>query len=155
MITYYDITNGIREFLQNDEDINYVNIGGLDDTDIDKQRIFPMANILVTFAEFINGVVRFTVEVSVMDVVDIRKDNKDALPPDERWKGQDNKQDILNAMLSVIERLERHIRKGELSKQAYSLESNSAEPFEVRFENLLTGWTSDLVIDVPNNVQNC
>jgi len=155
MIAYYEFTKDLRDFLQSDEDINAVKIGGIDETDIKKQTIFPFANILVTNAEFIEGMVRFDVTIDVMDIVDIRKDNEDVLPGDERWKDQDNTQDLLNTMLSVIERAIKHISKGTLADAAYELQSHSAEPFEARFENLLTGWTANMVVDIPNNVQNC
>jgi hypothetical protein len=155
MIAYYEFTKDLRDFLQADADINSVKIGDIDEVDIKKQTIFPFANILITNAEFIEGMVRFDVEVAVMDVVDIRKDNEDVLPADERWKGQDNKQDVLNTMLSVIERLKKHISKGTLQGEGYELQSHGATPFEARFENLLTGWNATMVVDIPNNVQNC
>ena len=155
MIAYYEFTKDLNDFLQSDEDINAVKIGGIDEVDIKKQTIFPFANILITNAEFIEGMVRFDVEIAVMDVVDIRKDNEDVLSGDERWKGQDNTQDILNTMLSVIERLKKHISKGTLADESYELLSHGSEPFEARFENLLAGWNLTMVVDVPNNVQNC
>jgi len=157
MIAYYEFTKDLRDFLQSDEDINHVNIGGIDEVDIDKQTIFPYANILIQDAEFINGesIVRFSVEVAVMDLVDVRMDNDDVLPADERWKDQDNTQDILNTMLSVIERLVKHINKGTGSDNAYQLVSHTATPFEMRFKNLLAGWSAEMVIDIPNNIQNC
>ena len=157
MIAYYEFTTDLRDFLQNDEDINSVNIGGIDETDIDKLTIFPYADILITNAEFISGesIVRFDVEVAVMDLVDHRMDNEDVLPADERWKEQDNSQDILNTMLSVIERLVKHINKGTGSDNAYQLVTHSSQPFELKHENLLTGWVASMTIDIPNNVQNC
>ena len=155
MIAYYEFTKDLNDFLQADEDINAVKIGGIDETDIKKQTIFPFANILVNNAEFIEGMVRFDVEISVMDIVDVRKDNEDVLGGEQRWKGQDNTQDILNTMLSVIERAVKHISKGTLADAAYELQSHSAEPFEARFENLLTGWTATMVVDIPNTIQNC
>ena len=155
MIAYYEFTKDLNDFLQADEDINAVKIGAIDEVDITKQTIFPFANILITNAEFVEGMVRFDVELAVMDIVDIRTDNEDVLPGDERYKGQDNTQDILNTMLSVIERAIKHISKGTLADAAYELQSHSAEPFEARFENLLTGWTASMVVDIHNNVQNC
>jgi hypothetical protein len=152
MIGYYEITTALHDFLQADPDVNTVEMRGVDDIDTAKQSIFPLAHITVESSEFLEGVIRFAVRVSVMDLVDDRRVNND-LPDDEKWKGIDNRQDVLNTTLSVIERLIRHIQKGGLSDSAYELQTNSAEPFEERFENLLTGWSSALVIDIPNTIQ--
>jgi len=156
MIAYYQITEALVDFLQSDNEINTVTIGDFDDIDINKQSIFGLGHILVNSAEFINGIVRLSITVSVMDIVDERKNDIRDLPADERWKGVDNKQDVLNTMLSVLERLNKHIQKGDLSNNGYELNGNmSAEPFEDRFENLLTGWSTTFTLDIPNTVQNC
>lgn len=155
MIAYYELTEAIKDHLQNDADVNTVELRGIDDIDTAKQSIFALAHIGIQNAEFIEGMVRFTIAVSVMDLVDDRRDNIDSIALEDRWKGLDNRQDVLNTTLSVIERLVRSIQKGTLAGSSYELQSHSAEPFEERFENLLTGWVGTLVIDVPNSVQNC
>jgi hypothetical protein len=155
MIAYYEITEALKDFLQNDPEVNTVELRGIDDIDTSKTSIFALGHIMVENAEFIDGVARFSIRVSVMDLVDERRVNINDIPVDERWKGIDNRQDVLNTTLSVIERLVRHIQKGSLASFAYELQSHSAEPFEERFENLLTGWTASMVIDVPNTIQNC
>jgi hypothetical protein len=152
MIAYYEITKGIYDHLKADPDINTVVIGSLDKIDINKQSIFPLGHILVGSAQFINGMVRFTLTVSCMDIVDIVKD--DLPKDDEQWKGLDNRHDIANTMLNVIEGLDRSIKKGSL-QATYELQSMTAEPFEDRFDNLLTGWSATFVIDIYNSVQNC
>ena len=152
MIAYYEITKGIYDHLKADPDINTVVIGSLDKIDINKQSLFPLGHILVGSAQFINGVVRFTLTVSCMDIVDIVKD--DLPKDDEQWKGLDNRHDIANTMLNVIEGLDRSIKKGSL-QATYELQSMTAEPFEDRFDNLLTGWSATFVIDIYNSVQNC
>lgn len=154
MIGYYEITKDIHDHLKSDNDVNTVKIGSLNEIDLDKQTIFPLSHILVGSAQFINGSVRFGITVSVMDMVDESKNNITDIAEAERWKGIDNRQDVLNSMLAVIERLTKKLRHETLIDGA-ELISHNAEPFEDRFKNLLTGWSCTYVIDIPNTVQNC
>ena len=155
MITYYAITKELQSFLISDSEINTVTIGGFDEVDINKQSIYGLAHILVNSAEFLTGTVRFSITITVMDIIDERKNNIRDLEADERWKGISNKQDVLNTMLSVLERLNKYIINT-LSDEGYELNGNmTAEPFEDRFEHLLTGWSTTFNVDVPNTIQNC
>lgn len=152
MITYYDVTKSLHDYLISDEDINRVLIGDVDQIDTDKQDIFPLAHILIGSVTPSFGVMQFSVTISTMDVIDINNDN----PTKGDWKGHDNKQNILNTMLAVLENLYREIDKGNLSDSGWELANNPTfEPFEDRFINLLTGWSATFTINIPNKIQNC
>lgn len=154
MIAYYEFTEAVRNHLISDPDINSVEIGDISKVDFNKQEIFPFAHILITGATFVNGVVQFSVTVSCMDVVDITK--KDIREETEPFKGIDNKQDVLNTMLAVIENLDKALRFGGFEGLDYDLIANTtAEPFEDRFKNLVTGWSGTFTVEVPNTIQNC
>jgi hypothetical protein len=155
MIAYYDITKAMHDHLIADPEVNSVELRGIDDIDTSKQEIFALAHVGIQNAEFNEGMVRFTITVSVMDIVDDTRTDIRDVDASERWKGIDNRQDILNTTLAVIERLVRSIKKGTLYSGAYELVTHTAEPFEERFENLLTGWTATLTLDIPNAVQEC
>ena len=143
-----------RQRLIADPNINSVKIGDISEVDMNKQEMFPFAHILVGGAEFLNAVVRFTITVSCMDIVDTTK--KDIRDETEPFKGIDNKQDVLNSMLAVLENLNRSLLQGALFELNYELQGNvTAEPFEDRFENLVTGWSGSFTIDVPNTIQDC
>ena len=154
MIGFYDITENVYAHLMNDPNVNTVRIGDISDVDMNKQEIFPFAHMLVGPAEFLGSVVRFTLTISCMDIVDINKgDIRDETEP---FKGLTNKQDVLNSMLAVLENLDRSFLQGALFDLDYELQGTaSAEPFEDRFENLVTGWSGTFIVDVPNTVQVC
>ena len=154
MISYYRATELIKEHLIADRDINTVIIGNLDEIDLNKQQIYPLAHILVGSSNSINGTVNFDITVSCMDVVDITK--KDIRDENEVYKGIDNKQDVLNTQLAVLENLETSIRKGTLQELGLELLSDvTREPFEDRFANLLTGWSAVFDLSIPNEIQGC
>jgi hypothetical protein len=58
----------------------------------------------------------------------------------------------LNTQLTVINGLQAALRRGELFRDKYQVISDvSANLFEDRFENLLTGWSLDLTLQVAND----
>jgi len=156
MIAYYRILELLKDHLQADSNVNTVTVGDFDGVDVDKHSIYPIALINIGDSTPANGLVKFDVTVAVMDLVDERKTNRDELPAAERWKGQDNKQDVLNTTLYVLENLEASINKGTL--QEFGLELDGAmtkNPFEDRFDNLLTGWAASFNVAIPNERQAC
>ena len=156
MIAYYEITKHIRDFFQSDPEINTVEIGNFFDLDLNKAEIYAIAGIEADNPEFINGVVRFNVTIIVMDLVDERKENEEGLPAAERWKGQDNKQDVHNQLLAVLERFNNSLEKGTLQDKGWELIGTpNINIFEDRGDNMLAGWTGSYVIDIPQTVDNC
>ena len=152
MISYYTLTKGLYDHLIADDDITTCIIGALDEVDINKQTLFPLAHIFVGSATLNGGMVTFPVTISTMDIIDIKKDN----PIKGDWKGQDNKQYMLNTMLAVHENLRNSLNKGAFQSSGWELQGDyNCEAFEDRFENILTGWSASLTISIPNLVQNC
>jgi hypothetical protein len=154
MITYYRITELIAEHLKADRDVNTVIIGNLDQVDLNKQTIFPFSHILINSSQKVNGVENYNITVSCMDVVDVTK--KDIRDEEDKIKGIDNKQDVLNTQHAVLENLETSIRKGTLQEFGLELTGEVDKlPFEDRFRNLLTGWSGTFTVSMPNEIQGC
>ena len=149
MKEYYDLIDNIYNTLIADNSINTVTSGDILDVDLSKQSIFPLAHIIVSDVSFGDGVIQFTINVIAMDVVDEFKDNKQTTDKPEYLS--DNKQDVLNTMLSVINRLQGSIRQGSLNDNGYEISGTpTASQFEDIFENLLTGWSLSLNIEIGN-----
>ena len=151
MIGYYRGTELIKSHLEADNDINTVVLGSLDRVDINKQTIFPLAHIVIDSSNSDNGMVKFSLTIDVMDVVDISKEDET-----EVWKGTTNFQDIMNTQHAVLENLERSILVGSLSDYKFEMVGEMVkEPFEYKYENLLCGWSASFDIQIPNEVQAC
>ncbi len=152
MIAYLDLVENIKTTLLADEDINTVTIGDPDIIDTNKQTMFPLGHLMIGTSNFINGMVRFSITVYTMDIVDIVKDN----PTKGEEEFQTNKVYVQNTMLAVLENLNKNLNNGTLQEAGWEIIGTpTAEPFEDRFENLLTGWAMTFTVDVPNTVQNC
>lgn len=149
MKEYYNLVDNIYNYLSGNNNINTVTYGDIFDVDLAKQTIFPLAHIIINDVTFDEHFVTFSINVICMDVVDEFEENKQDRNP---IYGTDNKQDILNSMLSVVNGLQSSLRRGGMNENNYEIsDSPTATQFEDRFENLLSGWSITLNVDIPNN----
>jgi hypothetical protein len=150
MKLYYNLVDHMYKYLNGHESINTVNIGDVLDVDLAKQTIFPLANIQIASVTFEEHIVTFSVNIVAMDIVDEDKDDKQSTV--KPHLGLDNKQDILNSMMTVVNGLQSSLRRGGLYDLNVEIDTPaSATLFEDRFENLLTGWSMSLDIIMPND----
>lgn len=152
MKEFYDLIDKIHEELISSDFVNTVTFGNIMDVDLAKQSIFPLSHINIQNATFSNHTISFQMQVIAMDIVDESKEDKfgEASKP---YQGLDNKQDVLNTQLTVINTLQSKLRRGDLHYDNYVLDSDAtATMFEDRFENLMAGWALNLSISIPNNV---
>ncbi len=149
MKEYYNLVDNIYNYLSGNNNINTVTYGDIFDVDLAKQTIFPLAHIIINDVTFNEHFVTFSINVICMDFVDEFEENKQDRNP---IYGTDNKQDILNSMLSVVNGLQSSLRRGGMNENNYEInDSPTATQFEDRFENLLSGWSITLNVDIPNN----
>tara|TARA_R110000772_G_scaffold241742_1_gene354108 strand:+ start:172 stop:642 length:471 start_codon:yes stop_codon:yes gene_type:complete len=148
---FYQITETIKDTLLLDVNCKTVTTGNLDDINLEKQDIFPLAHIIINNASQEDGVLRFSISVLNMDIVDVSKEKTTDL-----FRGNNNLQDILNTQLSVSNRLIQLLRGGTLHQDKYQFEGNaSLEPFYDRFENELAGWTATFDVLIYNDIRHC
>lgn len=148
---FYQLTETIKEELLKDVNINTVTTGNITDVNLNKQDIFPLGHIIINSVSDEEQVLRFNISVLACDIVDQSKD----LTVD-RFKGNNNEQDILNTQLAVVNRLIQRLRMGTLYTDMYQLEGNpSLIPFYDRFENQLAGWTATMDVMIYNDIYIC
>jgi len=148
---FYQLTETIKEELLKDVNINTVTTGNITDVNLNKQDIFPLGHIIINSVSDEEQVLRFNISVLACDIVDQSKN----LTVD-RFKGNNNEQDILNTQLAVVNRLIQRLRMGTLYTDMYQLEGNpSLIPFYDRFENQLAGWTATMDVMIYNDIYIC
>jgi len=152
MRDYYKILDALKDYLQQNPNVNTINVGDLFSVDLSKETVFPLVNIDVVSVEFLDHVSRFNIRFIAADIVDETLRNK----KDEKnvYHGADNLQDIYNTQLTVINLLQSVLKRGDIGNVDYIIDNEQvyvATPFEQRFENLLAGWTLDLAVDIPND----
>ena len=148
---FYQLTETIKTELLEDKNINTVTTGDITDVNLNKQDIFPLGHIIINSVIDEEQVLRFNISILACDIVD--KSKKLTV---DRFRGNNDVQDILNTQLGVLNRLTQRLRKGQLYTQMYQLEGNpSLQPFYDRFENQLAGWTVSMDVLIYNDIYIC
>ena len=148
---YYEILTKLQTELNNDPLINTVSEGDIFTIDLAKQTIFPLCHIMVNNATFVDNVIQYNISILAMDIVDISKEETT-----DKFRGNDNEQDILNTQISVLNRLYEKLRRGNLYDDNFQVDGTpNCEPFIDRFENKLAGWTMTFNMNTPNTMTVC
>ena len=148
---FYQITNTIKDQLLNDDNINTVTTGDITDIDLNKQTIFPLAHLVINNVTIEEQVLRFSMSVLTMDVVDKSKDEVADV-----FRDNNNEQDVLNTQLAVINKVIQTLRIGTLYQNKYQLDGDpSCEPFYDRFENQVAGWACTFDVLIENDINVC
>lgn len=148
---FYQLTETIKEELLKDKSINTVTTGDITDVNLNKQDIFPLGHIIVNNVVANEQTLDFNITVLACDIVDQSKDLTF-----DRFKGNDNVQDILNTQLGVLNRLIQRLRMGDLHRDMYQLDgSPNLDPFYDRFENQLAGWSATMNVQIYNDIYIC
>jgi len=148
---FYQITETIKDQLLNDINVNTVTTGDITDIDLSKQTIFPLCHIIINSATVEEQVLRFSISVLAMDVVDQSKEATSDI-----FKGNNNEHDILNTQLAVVNKLTQVLRMGTLYRDKYQLDSDpTCEPFMDRFEHQVAGWACTFDVLIENDINIC
>lgn len=151
MTGYYDITTTIKDALLDDDFVNTVSEGDIDEVDLSKQTIFPLSHLRIDNVSHETSTLRFSVSIHLLDLVDISN-----LQTNDRFRGNDNEHDIMNTQLAVGVRLMERFRRGDLFTNDYALDGDpNYEPFSERFENGLSGWTLTFDILYKHDMTIC
>lgn len=152
MRQYYELMDAVKEYLQQNPNVNTINEGDFFKLDLSKESIFPLLNLDVVNVEFNEHFNRYNLQVIAADIVDSNFKNKKEQV--NVFHGSTNLQDIYNTQLTVVNMLQLSLKRGSLNYEDYVLnedESSTAVPFEQRFENLLAGWVLNVTVDIPND----
>lgn len=148
---FYQITETIKDQLLNDINVNTVTTGDITDIDLSKQTIFPLCHIIINQATVEEQVLRFSISVLAMDIVDQSKEATSDI-----FTGNNNEHDILNTQLAVVNKLAQVLRMGTLYRDKYQLDGDpTCEPFYERFENQVAGWACTFDVLIENDINIC
>ena len=148
---FYQVTETIKNQLLADVNVNTVTTGDITRVDLSKQTIFPLSHLIVNNVTNEDNVLRFSLSVLAMDIVDV---SKEAVV--DIFRGNNNEQDVLNTQLAVLNKLVQVLRGGTLFQDLYQLDgSPSFEPFYDRFENEMAGWALTFDVIINNDIKIC
>jgi hypothetical protein len=148
---FYQISQAIKNQLDDDTFVNTVTIGDIFKIDLNKQTIFPLSHIMINSAAYNGSTFNYSISVLCMDIVD---ESKEATT--DIFVGNDNEQDVLNTQQMVATRLLEMLRRGDLFDDGYQLQDGaSIEYFVDRFENKIAGVTVTMNVIAQNTMTIC
>lgn len=152
MTHIYDILDTIKDELLSSPSVNTVTYGDIADVDLDKTTMFPLSHILIDNVTYGERIVSVNIKLLCADIIDYNTKKSDF----ELFYGNDNLHDVLNTQFQVINSLIMKLMRGSLFKDNYQVTTQPvAEPFKERFSNELAGWSTNIVIDLPNGISIC
>lgn len=136
MKAYYEITTVIKDALKEDAFVNTVSKGNRNKIDLAKQTILPLSHMNVENIIQEGSVLRFSMSIELLDIVDISNDQTNDV-----FSWNDNKDDVLNTQLAVGVRLIERLRRDDLNTSNYVLDGEpNYEELDNVYENGLSGW---------------
>lgn len=152
MTTYYTLLQTLNTYFK--QDINVNTISTQDDHNIIdnyKKNIYPLVHLTIQSSPFISeqttAVTRYEVEVNVLDIRDINKEEVN----DKFWLN-DNRHDNLNTTMAILKTASNKMIKDTLGIDVTLESATSAVPVIYAFKNVLDGWTQTWTIDVPDTL---
>ena len=154
MISFRNVLGYLETIAEKHYEINSFHSGLMDEVDINK---LGATDYVILYAEpgtatIDKGVMTYSFTIYVLDMIN---DEIGDAPNKERLSRVDTLSENLNILQDVISEFHRSLYSTSWVDGEVVLELPiSAEPFTARFNNLLTGWSATISMEVnnPNNL---
>lgn len=146
----YNIIDSLNEELLSNPFVNKVTVGRLTEIDLAKNTIFPLSHIMLNSIRHNENTLSFNISIYNLDIVNISKESELGV------YGNDNTFYILSNQLYVINRLLSRLKQSTIYKDGWELEGTpDSDVIDKEMENMLTGYQTDITINVPNDISKC
>ena len=146
----YNLIDSLNEELSSNPFVNKVTVGRLTEIDLAKNTIFPLSHIMLNSIRHNENTLSFNLTIINLDIVNISKEAEIGV------YGNDNTMYILSNQLYVINRLLSRLKQSTIYKDGWELEGTpDSDVIDKEMENMLTGYQTDITINVPNDIAKC
>ena len=153
MLGFYQVTERLYDLFK-EKGFNTITLDDEQDIDLKRQSIYPLAHIVPTTSSFNEKTNTFSFLLIVLDVTDFSKKNRN--DQNLAFYGIDNRQDILHELFEKLRCVCEEFARGDSYSDKMQLTfPTSAEPIIEDLENVLTGWSILVNIEVPKNPSIC
>jgi|TARA_R100000482_G_scaffold50792_1_gene18067 hypothetical protein len=155
MITFRNVVGYLETIAEKHFQINSFHSGQLDEVDLNK---LGATDYIILYAEpgtvvVDKGVLTYNFSIYVMDMV---SDQIGDEPNRQRVSRVDTYSQTLSIIQDVINEFHQNLYSDSwVDNDVFLSLPINAEPFTARFDNTLTGWAANLVIEVPNQNNLC
>jgi hypothetical protein len=152
---YYNILDYFKTIMKNHPSLNFVSQGDMFSIDTKEFPAYPLGNINISKADFLEKEIVYTCQLTIADKVKLKNNesigstNSQTIP----YEGTDDVVDIHANTLSIVNDLVSFTRTG---VNAFDFSGNpSAQPFKDDFDNGLAGWVVSFNLVVFNAADTC
>ena len=155
MITFRNVVGYLETIAEKHYEINSFHSGFMDEVDINK---LGATDYVILYAEpgtatIDTGTLVYTFTIYVLDMIN---DELGDAPNKERLGRLDTFSENLSILQDVINEFKQNLYSTSWVDNDVILQTPiNAEPFTARFNNLLTGWSAQLSIQVSNSNNLC
>jgi|TARA_R100000084_G_scaffold109274_1_gene75366 hypothetical protein len=155
MITFRNVVGYLETIAEKHFQISSFHSGQLDEVDLNK---LGATDYIILYAEpgtvvVDKGVLTYNFSIYVMDMV---SDQIGDEPNRQRVSRVDTYSQTLSIIQDVINEFHQNLYSDSwVDNDVFLSLPINAEPFTARFDNTLTGWAANLVIEVPNQNNLC
>lgn len=151
MNQFYTILDLIKNRLESNPLVHTTIFARLDEKDLYKKQIYPIAHIIPIASPFINSqVTQFTFDIGVFEQRDINK-----FPTEDKFTGNDNVIDNLNLTSSVLIDLVNYLQSQNNENEIELVSIGNMVPIQYNDFNIMDGWTIQLTLQIPNDMVSC
>ena len=160
--TYFNVIETLKNLGTEHQQISTTTTGDIFSIDLEKNTKYPLFNINTVNVTTVQSSLIYNFQLFVMDSVTEKENWTEANIQSANYLS--NEQEVMSSCLQIcvdIIGMMRHSKwqgAGELdiNDPVYFTEGEyTLEPFQERFDNLLTGWVFSIGIVVQNDFQTC
>jgi len=160
--TYNNVINTLKQLGTEHNQIQTTTTGDIFDIDLSKNTLFPLFHINPVSVTAGESTLTYNFQLFIMDAVSEKEDWTDA-----NFQSADylsNEQEVLSECLQICTDIIGVFTNSKWQSQLtndidapvyFSDIDFTLEPFNERFDNMLTGWTFEIGIIVHNDFQTC
>ena len=156
-VTFYQFTQFFNSIAIAHPNIETFTIGDISTVDLAKQSIFPLLHLVPNNVTISPQMFNYDIDLvyldRTMEIIPLSTGDLNQIT--KNYKTVTNTHDVWNTGLLAINDIIAYITRNAQAQNFIITTDAIATPFEQSYDNILAGWSVNMTIQVPNNVNAC
>lgn len=156
-VTFYQFTQFFNNIALNHPSIETFTIGDIHEVDLAKQSIFPLLHLVPNNVTISRQMFNYDIDLVYMDrtmeVIPLSTGPYNQIT--KNYKTVTNLHDVWNTGLLAINDIVAYCMRNAQAQNFLITTDAIATPFQQSYDNVLAGWSVNMTVQVPNDVNAC
>lgn len=156
-VTFYQVTQFFNKIALSHPNIETFTIGEISEVDLAKQSIFPLLHLVPNTVTINQQMMDYNIDLvfldRIMEVIPLSTGKYNEIT--KNYKTVTNLHDVWNTGLLALNDIYAYIARNGQANNFIITTDGVCTPFQQTFDNLLAGWSMNVVVSVPNSVDAC